>query len=29
MDEYQCINTCSNLYLEDNECVENCSTDNP
>ena len=27
--EYQCINTCSNLYLEGNECVETCSGDNP
>ena len=28
-DEFQCINTCSNLYLEGNECVESCSSDNP
>ena len=27
-DEYQCINTCSNLYLEGNECVQNCSDTN-
>ena len=27
--EYKCINTCSNLYLEGNECDENCSENNP
>ena len=28
-DEYKCINACPNLYLEGNECTQNCSENNP